>query len=137
IHTQLMDVLKERDDFKLTSAFHGLKTVDDTTTAFGTPPFRAIHRSILAGLLGNIAMLDEQNANYKATHDRRVNLFPGSVLFKREEPRKRTSDAPPKKSGGKPPRWIMAAEIMETSRLYARTCARLDPLWALELGGHL
>ncbi len=137
IHTQLMDVLKERDDFKLTSAFHGLKTVDDATTAFGTPPFRAIHRSILAGLLGNIAQFDEQNANYKATHDRRVNLFPGSVLFKREEPRKRTSDAAPKKTGGKPPRWLMAAEIMETSRLYARTCARLDPAWALDLGAHL
>jgi ATP-dependent helicase HrpA len=137
IHTQLMDVLKERDDFKLTSAFHGLKTVDDTTTAFGTPPFRAIHRSILAGLLGNIAMFDEQNGNYKATHDRRVNLFPGSVLFKREEPRKRSADNAPKKTGGKPPRWIMAAEIMETSRLYARTSARLDPLWALDLGSHL
>ncbi|MCR6655458.1 MAG: ATP-dependent RNA helicase HrpA [Opitutus sp.] len=140
IHTQLVEVLKERADFKLTSAYHGLKTVDDTTTGFGTPSYRAIHRSILAGLLGNIAHLDEENGNYKATHDRRVNLFPGSVLFRREEPKKRHADAPQRgaqKKGPKAPRWIMAAEIMETTRLYARTCARLDPQWALDLGAHI
>jgi ATP-dependent helicase HrpA len=140
IHAQLLEVLKSRDDFKLTSAFHGLKTVDDRTTAFGTPPFRAIHRSILAGLLGNIAHYDEDNTNYKAPHDRRVNLFPGSVLFRRESAKKRTPEAAPRAPGKKDskyPRWIMAAEIMETSRLYARTCARLDPLWALDLGAHV
>ena len=54
----------------------------------GSPAYRAIHRSILAGLLGNIARLDEENGGYKATHDRRVTLFPGSVLFRREEPRR-------------------------------------------------
>ena len=61
IHAQLLDMLKERDDFRLTSAFHGLKNLDDKSTGFGSPPFRAIHRSILAGLLGNIAQLDEEN----------------------------------------------------------------------------
>ncbi|MEO7597595.1 MAG: ATP-dependent RNA helicase HrpA, partial [Opitutus sp.] len=140
IHSQLLDVLQQRDDFKLTSAFHGLKTVDDKSTSFGTPAFRAIHRSILAGLLGNIAQFDEENGNYQATHDRRVNLFPGSVLFRREEPKKRSSESgsrPASKKEAKNPRWIMAAEIMETSRLYARTCARLDPSWALDLGAHV
>ena len=140
IHAQLLDTLEQRDDFKLTSAFHGLKEVDEKTTVFGTPPYRAIHRSILAGLLGNIAHLDEENGGYKATHDRRVVLFPGSVLFRREEPKKRGGDAPPReaqKRGTKPPRWIMTSEIMETSRLFARTCARLDPVWALELGAHV
>ena len=139
IHAQLLDVLQERENFKLTSAFHGLKTIDDASTAFGTPPYRAIHRSILAGLLGNIARLDEETGAYKATHDRRVALFPGSVLFQKAEPAKRRSDgegrSAPKKT--KAPRWIIAAEIMETSRLYARTCARLDPVWALDLGTHL
>ncbi len=140
IHTQLLDVLKEREDFRLTSAFHGLKEMDEKTTVFGTPSYRAIHRSILAGLLGNIAHLDEENGGYKATHDRRVNLFPGSVLFRREEPRKRPADGAAReapKKGPKTPRWIMASEIMETTRLFARTCARLDPLWALELGAHI
>ena len=140
IHTQLVEVLKEREDFRLTSAYHGLKAIDDTTTGFGSPPYRAIHRSILAGLLGNIAHLDEENGNYKATHDRRVNLFPGSVLFRREDSKKRSPDGAQRaaqKKAPKAPRWIMAAEIMETTRLYARTCARLDPQWALDLGAHI
>ncbi len=132
VHAQLLDVLQERDDFKLTSAFHGLKEVDAKATLFGTPPYRAIHRSILAGLLGNIALLDEENGGYKATHARRVTLFPGSVLFRREEKKKNPGGTPVLR-----PRWIMASEIMETTRLYARTCARLDPQWALELGAHI
>jgi len=136
VHSQLLDTLEKRDDFKFSSAFDGLKADDPRATAFGTPPYRAIHRSILAGLLGNIARLDEDNGGYKATHDRRVNLFPGSALFVREDPRKKNQ---PARAGAKPktPRWIIAAEIMETSRIYARTCARLDPAWALELGAHL
>ncbi len=142
IHTQLMDTLEQRDDFRLTSAYHGLSEIDQKTTAFGTPSYRAIHRSILAGLLGNIAHLDEENGGYKATHDRRVALFPGSVLFRREEPKKRLPEGgpragAPKGAPPKTPRWIISAEIMETSRLFARTCARLDPLWALDLGAHL
>ena len=140
IHAQLFDVLREREDFKLTSAFHGLKTVDEKTTVFGTPSYHAIHRSILAGLLGNIATLDEENGGYKATNDRRVSLFPGSVLFRREDSKRKSKDAAPaegKKGPPKTPRWIMASEIMETSKLYARTCARLDPLWALDLGAHI
>ncbi len=142
IYTQLLDTLEQRDDFRLTSAYHGMGEIDPKTTAFGTPFYRAIHRSILAGLLGNIAHLDEENGGYKATHDRRVTLFPGSVLFRREEPKKRASEGGPR--GGAPkgappktPRWIISAEIMETSRLFARTCARLDPVWALDLGTHL
>lgn len=181
IHAQLLDVLRERDDFRMSSAMAvagtrplsaeaphagragagakpdaGLRRnppasgsrgrraadrADGDPLAFGTPAYRAIHRSVLAGLLGNIAHLDEETGMYKATHDRKVALFPGSVLFRREEPRKRgAADAPregPKKAAAKGPRWIMAAEIMETTRLYARTCARLDPQWALDLGAHL
>lgn len=138
VHAQLMDVLRERADFRLTSAFDGLDVVDDRTSAFGTPPYRAIHRSILAGLLGNIAHRDEESGAYKATHDRKVSLFPGSVLFTREEPKKKPAAGKEKAAvAGKPARWIISAEIMETSRLFARTCARLDPVWALDLGAHL
>jgi ATP-dependent helicase HrpA len=164
IHAQLLDTLEQRADFHLSSVFDaappppvvargerpapssrqrgGESTAPSDPLAFVTPAYRAIHRSILAGLLGNIAVLDEDNGGYKATHDRRVVLFPGSVLFRREEPRKRAAQAAPAEREGprKPPRtprWIMASEIVETSRLYARTCARLDPQWALELGAHL
>ncbi|MGH7943854.1 MAG: DUF3418 domain-containing protein, partial [Opitutaceae bacterium] len=109
--------------------------------AFGSPQHRAIHRSILAGLLGNVAHLDEENGGYKATHDRRVALFPGSVLYRREGPKRRASAADAPRTGPRKdtrnPRWIMASEMMETTRLYARTAARIDPQWAIELGAHL
>ena len=141
IHAQLAEVIQERGEKQPTSAFHGLATVDAKATAFGTPPYRAIHRSILAGLLGNIAVLDEQNGGYKATQDRKVTLFPGSVLFRREERKGRPSFAKASEGSGasakRLPRWIMSAEVMETSRLFDRTCARLDPAWAPELGAHL
>ncbi len=139
IHAQLLDVLESRRDFKMSSVFDGVAPADRTAEklAFGTPAYRAIHRSILSGLLGNIALRDDENGGYKATHDRRVAIFPGSALHVRDEP---------KRGGGNDPRWekpkrgpaaLMAAEIMETSRLYARTVARLDPIWALELGRHV
>jgi len=108
---------------------------DNGGLAFGTPGYRAIHRSVLTGLLGNIARLDEEKGGYLATHDRRVALFPGSTLFQREPKGRKPGGGQSGRSRG--PRWIMAAEIMETSRLFARTCARLDPAWALELGGHV
>lgn len=161
IHTQLLETLESRDGFKLTSALDGTppapapasaparerhggaprqKSPPSDPLAFGTPGYRAIHRSILSGLLGNIARREEEGSSYRATHDRRVSLFPGSVLFARDDPKKKNSSAPSGResaSKGKAPRWILAAEIMETTRLYARTCARLDPVWALELGSHL
>ncbi len=162
IHTQLIETLEQRDDFKLTSALVGRglptppsrhdrvsggvgsprPTAPEDPFIFGTPAYRAIHRSILAGLLGNIATYDEENENYKATHDRRVNLFPGSVLHRREPPRKKPLNSQPStlnstSARSRAPKWLLAAEIMETSRLYARTCARLDPAWALDLGAHV
>lgn len=141
IHGQLLEVVREDRHDRLASAFQGLKEVDAKTTAFGTPAYRAIHRSILSGLLGDIAQLDEETGLYKAAHDRKVSLFPGSVLFRKEAPKRKPSFAKPAEgtlaSDKRMPRWIMAAEIVETARVYARTCARLDPLWALELGEHL
>lgn len=141
IHSQLVDTLAERSDFRGSSVFDGMPAARraEETLLFGSPGFRAIHRSVLAGLLGNIAVRDDEKGGYKATHDRRVGIFPGSTLFAREERR----NAEPRrgvekeKRGSKQPRWLMVAEIMETTRLYARTCARLDPLWALELGAHV
>jgi ATP-dependent helicase HrpA len=166
VHAQLLDTLQEREDFRMTSALEAVTRRDEKPDtkpapasgaergqrkaapaerdplAFGSPAYRAIHRSILAGLLGNIAQLDEENGGYKATHDRRVMLFPGSVLYRREEPKRKGAPAakPAAGEGGKgprTPRWIVASEMMETTRLYARTAARLDPAWALELGAHV
>ncbi len=142
VHVQLLEVLRAREDFAATSVFDGLRPEAGRTLAFGTPGYRAIHRSILSGLLGSIAQRDEERGGYRATHDRQVALFPGSVLAQRVERPARSGGgggarpAGPKGEGAGP-RWILAAEIVETARLYARTCARLDPAWAVELGAHV
>jgi len=144
IHSQLCEAIGDgrKGASPLSSAFSGLEVQDAKTTAWGTAPYRAIHRAILAGLLGNIAEWQEKDRVYKAQRDRRLAIFPGSVLFQRDA-RKAKGQSPDgrppsarQKKGANPP-WMMAGEIVETSRLYARTCARLDPQWAVELGKHL
>ena len=74
-----------------------------------------VHRSLLTGLLGNIAIKEDRN-EYHSTRNRKVMLFPGSGIF------------------GKGPKWIMAAEVSETTRLYARCNAGIDPLWVESAG---
>jgi ATP-dependent helicase HrpA len=80
--------------------------------------FEKIHRSILSGFLSNIAEKKEKNF-FRATKSREVMVFPGSGLF------------------GKAGRWIVAAEMVETSRLFARTVANIDSEWLEGLGGDL
>jgi ATP-dependent helicase HrpA len=104
---------------------------------FGGERYRALHRSILTGLLANVAVRDQGNL-FKATADRKVLLFPGSTLFAKPG-RKNESLSPapePRSRGGRHGFWIVCGEVMETTRLYARTCARIDPLWILDIGRH-
>jgi len=77
--------------------------------------YPSIHRSVLSGFLSNIALKKEKNL-YLAARGREVMIFPGSTLFNKSAP------------------WIVAAEMVKTSRLFARTTARIDPAW-LELLG--
>ena len=139
VHAQIAEVVGRPEGAAPSSVFDGIRPGAERPTAFGTPAYRAVHRSILAGLLGNIAQWDEEDGGYRAAQDRRVVLFPGSVLHRREaagEKGGRPGNAG-RKRGAAVPRWIVAAEIVETTRLFARTCARLDPAWALEIGAHL
>ena len=76
--------------------------------------FEGVHKALLSGLLGQVAQLDE-GRKYNATRNRKVQIFPGSVLHK------------------KPPKWLVAAEIVETSQVYARQCAAIDPKWLLRI----
>jgi ATP-dependent helicase HrpA len=80
---------------------------------------QAIHLSLLAGLLSHIGLKDTEKQEYAGARNARFAIFPGSALFK------------------KPPRWVMAAELVETSRLWARVAARIEPEWAERLAGHL
>lgn len=78
----------------------------------------AIHRALLAGLLTNIGTKTDR-FEYTGTRNTRFHLFPGSGLFASK------------------PQWVVAAELVETSRLYARTVARIRPEWAERIGEHL
>ena len=80
--------------------------------------YDAIHRALLTGFLGHLGFKDEDQ-QYLGTHNRKFHIFPGSALFK------------------KGPKWIMAAEIVETSRVYARTVARVDVQWIEDKSRHL
>ncbi|MGD9531994.1 MAG: ATP-dependent RNA helicase HrpA, partial [Pseudonocardia sp.] len=91
-----------------------------------------VHQALLSGLLSQIGLLDEgpdrrgaptgrrdRSREYLGARGARFLIFPGSPLAKR------------------PPRWVMAAELVETSRLFARTVARIQPEWIEPLAGHL
>ncbi|HPW17503.1 MAG TPA: ATP-dependent RNA helicase HrpA [Candidatus Aminicenantes bacterium] len=80
--------------------------------------YGAIHRSVLSGYLSNIAVHKEKNA-YAGAKNRELLLWPGSVLW------------------GKGAGWIVSTEVVRTSRLFARTAARIDPAWLERLGGPL
>ena len=82
------------------------------------PLYERIHKSILSGFLSNIAEKKEKNF-FRATKNREVMVFPGSGLFD---------------GAGK---WIVAAEMVETSRLFARTVANIESEWLEMLGGDL
>jgi ATP-dependent helicase HrpA len=80
--------------------------------------YRAVHRALLCGLLGNVGMKDDADDNYTGARGIKFRVHPGSGTKK-------------------PGKWIMAAELVETTRLFARCVATIDPKWIEELGGHL
>jgi ATP-dependent helicase HrpA len=102
--------------------------------------YDAIHRSILSGLIGHVAHREERNL-YKAAGNRDVTMFPGSALYERGDRPAKGRDAkaqknpPPKPKSNQPP-WIVAGEIVETSQLFARTVAGIDPQWIYQLAPH-
>ena len=81
--------------------------------------YEAIHKALLAGLLGHIGLRNEEDRNYLGARGIKFFVHPGSQLVK--------------KAG----RWIVAAELVETSRLFARCIANVQPEWLEEVGAHL
>ncbi len=79
---------------------------------------RAIHRALLCGLLGNVGMKDEQDNSYTGARGIKFWVHPGTGTKK-------------------PGKWIVGAELVETTRLFARNVAGVDPRWIEELGAHL
>ena len=89
-------------------------------TLNSTPAQRdAVHQSLLAGLLSHIGLWDGEKRDYFGARGARFALWPGSALVRKR------------------PTWVMAAELVETSRLWGRDVARIEPAWAEQLAGHL
>jgi len=81
--------------------------------------FRGVHTALLTGLLSHIGQKDADKQEYTGARNARFAIFPGSGLFK------------------KPPKWTMVAELVETSRLWGRIAARIDPEWIEPVAQHL
>ncbi|PRD13489.1 ATP-dependent RNA helicase HrpA [Pantoea coffeiphila] len=82
-------------------------------------PFREVHTALLTGLLSHIGQKDSDKQEYTGARNARFAIFPGSGLFK------------------KPPKWTIVAELVETSRLWGRIAARIEPEWIEPLAQHL
>ncbi|PSX09905.1 ATP-dependent RNA helicase HrpA [Photobacterium angustum] len=81
--------------------------------------YDSIHISLLSGLLSHIGMKDQEKNEYQGARNARFNIFPGSGIFKKQ------------------PKWVMVAELVETSRLWGRIGAKIQPEWVEPLAGHL
>ncbi len=124
IHYQLVEAVEDWPEVEINQAEAG---------------YEAIHRSILTGLWSHIGRRSERN-QYKGGGNRQFMVFPGSSLFDRQPNKKearRDGKAPGAPGKSSQPEWIVAGELMETSRLFARTVAEINPEWILSLGGHL
>ncbi|MGL1037237.1 ATP-dependent RNA helicase HrpA [Vibrio vulnificus] len=81
--------------------------------------YDAVHSAILAGLLSHIGMKDQEKNEYHGARNARFHIFPGSGLFKKQ------------------PKWVMSAELVETSKLWGRIIAKIQPEWIEPLAKHL
>lgn len=120
IHGQLADAM-------------GSRTGDSMLNMSDGPQADAVHRAVLSAFLGHVGRREERNV-YKSAGNRQVQVFPGSHLHERRD-RKAANGAAPEKS--RQPQWMVAAEIVETSQLFARTLAAIEPEWAAKIGAHL
>jgi ATP-dependent helicase HrpA len=80
--------------------------------------YESVHKALLTGLLGNLGFNHEER-EYLGARNRKFAIFPGSSLAK------------------KTPKWIMAAELIETSKLFAHTVAKIEPEWVIAAAEHL
>jgi ATP-dependent helicase HrpA len=83
------------------------------------PDGQRMHTALLAGLLSHIGLKETDKREYLGARGAKFAIFPGSALFKKQ------------------PRWVMSAELVETSRLWGRVNARIEPEWAEKLAPHL
>jgi ATP-dependent helicase HrpA len=95
-----------------------IRYAEDEQQLVSDDHYATIHQSLLAGLLSGVAQLGDKR-EYTATGGLKLFLWPGSGIF------------------ATPPKWIVAAELLETAKQYARTVARIEPGWIETVGAHL
>ncbi len=121
VHSQISTILEENGlkekDKKGVLKVEKNKNGKDRSEVF-TPFYSAVHKAILSGFLSNIAVKKEKYF-FQAAKGKEVMIFPGSALFNKSNT------------------WIVAAEMVETSRLFARTVANIESSWLEALGGDL
>jgi ATP-dependent helicase HrpA len=108
VHRQVHAIIAER------ALPGGKKYVFNTRAATGD----AVHRALLTGLLSNVGLKGDGH-EYAGARGIKFSIFPGSALFKKN------------------PKWVMAAEIVQTTKMYARTVARAQPEWIERAAAHL
>lgn len=116
--TNFISYVRMREWHDIHSQLHGLALEMGMRLNEVEGGYEPIHRALLTGLLGNIAFKSDAN-EYTGARGILLNIFPGSALFKKQ------------------PKWIVAAELVETARRYARTVARIEPEWVERLAEHL
>ena len=125
LHAQLHDALADLGTLQLNAS---------------NAAYEAIHRSILSGMTGHVAHREDRNT-YKGSANRLLTVFPGSALAERSERPVKTRSHPASQRPATPasssqPEWIVAGEIVETSQLFARTLAGIDPHWIYQVAPH-
>lgn len=114
VHRQLSRMVRELKDVRGSAASVSLDLSEEVSDA----KCDAIHRALLTGLLSNVAQKGE-GFEYTGSGGQKLHLWPGSSLFERK------------------PKWVVAAELVETTRRYARTVGRIQPGMIEPIAGHL
>lgn len=115
---EFLNYLRVREWQDLVSQLSQLAKEQGMTFNTGTADYQQLHSALLTGLLGQVGFKDTE-ADYLGPRQTRFYAFPGSHLFKRK------------------PKWVVAAEWVETSKLYARSLAKIEPEWIEPLAAHL
>jgi ATP-dependent helicase HrpA len=122
IHSQLVSLVAEmgmrQNKSSLTPSPLPVGSEGGHVPLRGDAFYESIHCALLTGLLGNIGVKAEEG-HYQGAREVKFQIFPGSALHKKNS------------------KWVVAAELTETTKLYARAVAKIEPEWVERVGGHL
>lgn len=124
LHAQLADIASELGLIKREQAHADAEQPDAQMTQkkrqqLDAVAYENLHKALVTGLIGNLGMKNQEGDDYQGTRGVNFHVFPGSGLKKAK------------------PKWLVAAELVETTRLYARCVAKIEPEWGEKLAPHL